>query len=132
MTHGNKSNQLNKGQYESPLKRFARQNECNVLSSGDSGSNLGSLNDREIVKEATQGNGSVTGKSSNKSGSANFGGHYNSNMQFDEVESEQKFAHNPSSYPQQISTTVSFDPQFSRVQSATMSHSNNEELKASS
>lgn len=38
--------QMPKGQYESPLKRFARQNEGNVLSSGDSGSNLGSLNDR--------------------------------------------------------------------------------------
>jgi len=45
--------QMPKGHYESPLKRFARQNEGNVLSSGDSGSNLGSLNDRQIVKTAT-------------------------------------------------------------------------------
>ena len=47
--------QMSKGTYESPLKRFARQNEGNVLSSGDSGSNLGSINDREIVKTVTNG-----------------------------------------------------------------------------
>ena len=46
---------MTKGNYESPLKRFARQNEGNVLSSGDSGSNLGSINDREIVKTVTNG-----------------------------------------------------------------------------
>ena len=38
-----------KGVYESPLKRFARENEGNVLSSGDSGSNLGSVHDRDII-----------------------------------------------------------------------------------
>ena len=85
---GNKS-QISKGQYESPLKRFARQNECNVLSSGDSGSNLGSINDREIVKTVTHGQGSVTVKSL-KSSVANVGGGYNTSdmMRFDEVETE--------------------------------------------
>ena len=53
--HGSHRRQMPKGNYESPLKRFARQNEGNVLSSGDSGSNLGSINDREIVKTVTNG-----------------------------------------------------------------------------
>ena len=74
------------------------------MSSGDSASNLGSINEREIVKTVTSGH---------SAGKAQFNS--SEKAAFDEVETEQKFTHNPTAYPQPISTTVSFDPAFSRM-----------------
>ena len=77
------------------------------MSSGDSTSNLGSINEREIVKTVTSGHSA--GKAQfNSSEKATFG-------QYEEVETEQKFSHNPTAYPQPISTTVSFDPAFNQM-----------------
>ena len=55
-----------------------------MLSSGDSGSNLGSLNERQIVTKERGGAGRTQLDSSEKS--ATFGS--GSNLQFEEIESE--------------------------------------------
>jgi len=110
-----------KGTYESPLKRFARQNEGNVLSSGDSGSNLGSVGDRELIKTVGHGAGKASFDGSSEKHAYNL--HF-----IDDVETEEKFTHNPTAYPRPISTmNISFDPAtFSRH------HGNHGELTASS
>ena len=41
------------------MKKFVRENEGNVLSSGDSGSNLGSIGDRDLIKTAGHGAGMI-------------------------------------------------------------------------
>lgn len=95
---GNKRGMFQKGTYESPLKKFVRQNEGNVLSSGDSGSNLGSIGDREIIKPVIGGHGHGAGKTQfDDSVDKLNDGYQSSGMhQFmDEVETEQKFSQIP-------------------------------------